>query len=62
MSEYELEDTNEIAVADHPIGKVLLLISALLAAICIVYFATQLTRPEPTPESAGNEVVSSPAP
>ena len=58
MSEYELDDTNEIAVADNPVGKVLLLISAVLTAICIFYFATELTRPVADPESARNEVVS----
>jgi hypothetical protein len=58
MSEYELEDTNEIAVADNPIGKVVLLIAGVLAVVCIFYFATELTRPGPSPENARSEVVS----
>ena len=58
MTDYELEDTPEIAVADNPIGKLLLLIIAALTVICLYYFATELSRPEPSPETARANVAS----
>ena len=59
MSEFELEETPEITIADNPIGKLLLVIIVALTAICLFYFATELTRPEPAPDAAKTEVVSS---
>lgn len=62
MTEYEFEDTAEIAVADNPIGKLILLVAVVLTAICLYYFATGYTRPAPAPESAPVSVSSTPNP
>ncbi len=59
-AEYELDDTTEITIADNPIGKLLLLITAVLTAICLYYFATEFSRPEPVSEKPRSEASSSP--
>ena len=59
MDDYELEDTTEIAVADHPVAKWIVVMSVVIALIGLFYFVVELTPPEHAGEKAGSEIVYS---